>query len=194
MHYVTGETIKLLREKKGFTQRQLADQLCVSDKAISKWENKRGLPDIALLEPLATTLGVSVEELLSGECIINNNPSANMLRTNFYVCPVCGNVIHTVGEAVVICCGITLPVQEADIPEESHSIKVERMENEYYITVMHPMTKEHYISFLAYATSDRILIKKLYPEQSAEAYYPVSGGGIVYAFCNRHGLFKVRTH
>ena len=80
-HYVTGSTIKALREKKNYTQKQLADRLAVSDKTISKWETAKGLPDITLLEPLAKELGVSVAELLSGECITNRNRAGNMLRT-----------------------------------------------------------------------------------------------------------------
>ena len=61
-HYVTGGAIKALREKKGLTQAQLGEILTVSDKAVSKWETGRGLPDISLLEPLALALGVSVPE------------------------------------------------------------------------------------------------------------------------------------
>ena len=108
-HYVTGNTIKALREKKKYTQKQLADRLAVSDKTVSKWETQKGLPDISLLEPLAKELGVSVAELLSGECITNRNRAGNMLRTKFYVCPVCGNVIHATGEGAFSCCGIGLP-------------------------------------------------------------------------------------
>ena len=57
--YVTGITIKNLREKKGLTQTELADILGVSSKAISKWETAKGLPDISLIEPLANALSVS---------------------------------------------------------------------------------------------------------------------------------------
>lgn len=64
--YLTGNTIRTLREKKGCTQRELAATLGVTDKAVSKWETGKGLPDIALIEPLAKALGVSVAELLSG--------------------------------------------------------------------------------------------------------------------------------
>ena len=64
--YVTGSTIKALREKKKLTQKQLAELLAVSDKTISKWETQKGLPDITLINPLAETLGVSIGELLSG--------------------------------------------------------------------------------------------------------------------------------
>lgn len=188
--YVTGTTIKFLREKKGYTQRQLADLLTVSDKAVSKWENQRGLPDVSLLEPLAKALGVSVAELLSGEQITNSNRAGNMLRTCFYVCPVCGNVIHSLGEGSFTCCGITLPVQEAEESDEPHLLQLQQIENEYYITLNHPMEKDHYISFLALISPDQIQFKKLYPEQSPEARFAITGSGVLYAYCNQHGLFR----
>lgn len=190
--YVTGNTIKTLREKKGLTQKQLADILIVSDKTVSKWETGKGLPDISLIESLAKALGVSLAELLSGECVINRNRSANMLRTKFYVCPICGNVIHSIGEGVFSCCGVTLPVQEAEESDEEHAIHVEKIENEYYVTMDHPMTKTHFISFFAYITWDRVQMVKLYPEQDAQARFPMSGRGVIYAYCNQHGLFKTK--
>ena len=190
--YVTGNTIKELREKKGFTQKQLAELINVSDKAVSKWETGKGLPDISLIEPLARNLGVSVAELLSGEYITNHNRSGNMQRTKFYICPVCGNVIHSTGEGAFSCCGIKLPVQEAEETDDEHAINVERVENDYYVTVEHPMTKTHFISFFAYITCDRVQLIKLYPEQDAQARFPMTGRGVIYAYCNQHGLFKVR--
>ena len=107
--YVTGATIKQLREAEYLTQAELAEKIGVSSKTISKWETAKGLPDVTLLQPLAQALGISVIELMNGEHIINKNISANMLRCKFYVCPICGNIIHSVGDAVVSCCGITLP-------------------------------------------------------------------------------------
>ncbi len=190
-NYVTGSMIKSLREKRGYTQKQLAELLNVSDKAVSKWETQKGLPDISLLEPLAKTLGISIAELLSGEYVINKNRSGNMLRTTFYVCPVCGNVINSIGEGSFSCCGITLPMQEAEAQDEAHSFGVERIENDYYVTMHHTMTKSHYISFFAYITPDRVQIVKLYPEQNPEARFFIYGKGILYAYCNKHGLFKL---
>ena len=73
--YITGQTIKNLREKKGFTQAELADKLGVSGKAISKWETAKGLPDITLIEPLAKALSVSVMELMTGNAVVNKNIS-----------------------------------------------------------------------------------------------------------------------
>ena len=188
--YVTGITVKALREAKRLTQAELAGLVGVTSKAVSKWETAKGLPDITLIEPLAMALGVSVAELMSGERIINNNKSSNMLRTRFYVCPVCGNVIHCTGETAVSCCGITLPALEADDIDENHKIVIEKVEDEHCITVAHSMTKEHYISFIAFITCDRIQYVKLYPEGNAETRLHLRGSGYLYIYCNRHGLMK----
>ena len=188
--YVTGATIKALRERRGLTQAELAEELSVSSKTVSKWETGKGLPDISLLQPLSQALGISVIELMNGEHIINKNMSANMLRCKFYICPVCGNVIHSFGDAVVSCCGITLPPQEAEEAEDAHSITVEKVEDEHFITVPHPMTKSHFISFAAYVTSDRLQLVKFYPESNAETRFQLRGRGYLYYYCNRHGLFR----
>lgn len=190
--YITGPTIRTLREKRSLTQAQLADAIGVSDKAVSKWETGRGLPDISLVEPLAAALGVSVIELLSGEPVTNRNTSANVLKSKFYVCPICGNVLTAMGDTVVSCCGVQLPPLEAEDMDESHQITLERVEDELYLTMAHPMTKQHYISFLAYATSDRIHLIKLYPEGNPETRIRLRGHGILYCCCNRHGLYKMR--
>ena len=190
--YVTSAAIRRLREGKKLTQQALADKIGVSCKAVSKWETGRGLPDISLLEPLAQALGVSVMELMSGETVSNRNVSCNMLRTKLYVCPVCGNVIHCAGEALVSCCGITLPPLEAEETDEEHRICVEQVEDEQFLSVRHPMTKEHFISFLAYASADRFQLVKLYPEGNAETRFLLQGRGVLYAFCNRHGLYRRR--
>lgn len=190
--YITGAMIKRLREEKGLTQTELAEKIFVTDKAVSKWETGRGYPDISLVESLAKALGVSVIELLSGENITNKNKAANMSKAEFYVCPVCGNVIQSSGEAVVSCCGITLPPLEAEESDENHAVKIERVEDEYFVSIDHEMTKQHYISFIAAIRQDGIEIKKLYPEQNAEARFKISGTKQIYFYCNRHGLFKKR--
>ena len=188
--YVTGITIKQLRESRNLTQAGLAERIGVSSKTVSKWETGKGLPDITLLQPLAQALGISLIELMNGEHIINKNVSANLLRSKFHVCPVCGNMIHSTGNAVISCCGITLPPLEAEESDRDHGITVETVEDEYFVTVHHPMTKEHFISFLAFVTSDRIQLVKLYPEGNAETRLQLRGMGYLYWFCNRHGLFR----
>ena len=194
-NYVTGALIRRLREKNNLTQQQLAKRLSVSDKAVSKWETGRGYPDISLIEQLSSALGVSVIELLSGESVVNANRSFNMLRVKLYVCPVCGNVIMSTGGAVISCCGITLPPLEAEDEDAEHSMTVERVEDEYYVTVPHEMTKTHYISLIAAVRDDGLEIKKLYPEGPCEARFKVALTKYLCFYCNRHGLYKktVRT-
>lgn len=191
-NYITGTTIKRLREAKGLTQNELALQLGVSNKAVSKWETAKGLPDITLIEPLANALSVSVMELMSGQTVINKNISANVLRSKFYTCPVCNNIIRSMGDAIISCCGITLPPLEAEEVDTDHGINIEKVEDEIFVTVNHDMTKQHHISFMAYLTIDRVQFVKLYPEGNAETRFNPRGSGYLYIYCNKHGLMKKR--
>ena len=188
--YVTGSTIRQLRESRNLTQAELAEKIGVSSKTVSKWETARGLPDISLLQPLAQALGISVIELMNGQHIINKNVSANMLRSQFYVCPLCGNAMHALGNTVVSCCGITLPALEAEEAEGDHGFTVEHVEDEQFISLHHPMTKGHFISFVAFVSSDRLQMVKLYPEGDAQTRLQLRGMGYLYSYCNRHGLFR----
>ena len=190
--YVTGAVIKELREKNNLTQAELAEQLRVSDKTISKWETGKGYPDVSLLEPIAKVFGVSITELISGNAVNNVNISANMLRSKFYVCPVCGNAIHSMGEAVIHCHGITLTPCQPEETDEHHMIFIERVEDEYFIRIEHDMTKRHYISFIAGLSSDKIQLIKLYPEGNAEGRIKINGVRKLFFYCNRDGLFSVK--
>lgn len=187
--YITGAVIKELREKNNLTQAELSEKLNVSDKTVSKWETAKGYPDISLLEPIAKVFGVSVTELLSGNAISNMNVSANMMRSKFYVCPVCGNIIHCMGETVINCHGIQLLPESAELSDENHKIIIERIEDEYFVQIEHDMSKEHYISFIAAVSSDRLQLVKLYPEGNAETRFKLRGVKRIYIFCNRDGLF-----
>ncbi len=187
--YITGTTIKELREQRKMTQLMLAEILGVSDKTVSKWETAKGYPDITLLEPIADAFGISVPELISGHRIKNVNVSANMMRSLFYVCPVCGNVIHSMGEAVIHCHGVQLLPAEAELTDENHKVFIERVEDEYFVRIEHEMTKTHYISFIAAISSDRCQSVKLYPEGEAEARFKISGVKKIFFYCNRDGLF-----
>ena len=129
-------------------------------------------------------------ELMTGNTVINKNISSNILHSKFYVCPVCHNIIRTVGDAVISCHGITLPSLEAEESDENHQITIEKVEDEHFITVNHDMTKEHYISFIAYLTSDRVQFVKFYPEGNAETRLNFRGSGFLYIYCNKHGLMK----
>lgn len=191
--YVTGAVIKELREKNHMTQAELAEQLSVSDKTISKWETGKGYPDVSLLEPIAKAFGISITELISGNAVNNVNVSANMLRSKFYVCPVCGNVIHSMGEAVIHCHGITLKPCQPEETDEHHMIFVERVEDEYFIRIEHDMTKQHYISFIAGLSSDKIQMIKLYPEGNAEGRIKINGVKKILFYCNKDGLFSMNV-
>lgn len=190
MSYVTEKTIRELREKRKLTQRELAEQINVSDKTVSKWETEKGLPDIGIMEELSRALGVSVAELLTGELRQNENRSANMKKVQFYVCPVCGNIITAVGKGTFSCCGIVLPEAEPEECDEKHELFIEVVDNEYSVTMKHPMSKGHYISFIAYVTPESCEVIKLYPEQDISVRFRRRGHGMLYAYCNRHEMFK----
>jgi DNA-binding XRE family transcriptional regulator/desulfoferrodoxin (superoxide reductase-like protein) len=187
--YVTGAVIRELREKNNMTQLELAERLCVSDKTISKWETAKGYPDISLLDPIAKVFGVSVAELMSGNAINNVNVSANMLRSKFYVCPVCGNSFHCMGEAVIHCHGVQLMPLTAEEVDEAHGISVEVVEDEYFVQIQHDMTKTHYISFIAAMSYDKLQLVKLYPEGNPETRFKISGVKRIYFYCNKDGLY-----
>lgn len=189
--YVTGPTIRVLREKRGLTQKALADQLAVSDKTVSKWETGRGLPDLSLLEPLGAALGVSLPELLNGEQVINRNRAGNPRRGKFYICPVCGNVLFSLGEAAIHCCGVALPPLEAEERDGDHDLRISMWDGAWYVESGHPMDKGHYLTFLAQVTDVGVDLVKLWPQQVPEAHFPRRGPGTLYACCSRHGLFRV---
>lgn len=189
--YVTGAVIKRLREEKNMTQLLLAERLSVSAKTVSKWETAKGYPDITLLESIANALSVSISELLSGNTVTNSNVSANMLRSHFYVCPVCGNIIHSMGETVIQCHGLQLQPEEAEETDENHKIFTEQVEDEYYVQVEHDMSKQHYISFIAAVSVDKMQMVKLYLQGNAEARFKMNGVKKIYFYCNRSGLFSL---
>ena len=91
---------------------------------------------------------------------------------------------------MISCCGIQLPALDAEEPDEAHGVKAERVEDEIYVSADHPMSKDHYLSFIAYMTPDDCEIKALYPEGNGEARFFFRGSGWVYTYCNRHGLFR----
>lgn len=92
---------------------------------------------------------------------------------------------------MINCHGVALSPSEAEEPDESHSIQIERVEDEFYVHIPHEMTKQHYISFIAAASSDRMQIVKLYPEENAEARFKINGVKMLYYYCNRDGLFRM---
>ena len=185
-----GKLIYTLRTEKGMTQKSLAHAMNISDRTISKWERGIGCPDVSLLQELSDVLGVNIENILLGDLEPNEKDGGNMKRIKFYMCPVCGNVITGTGMAEISCCGRKLNPLEARPADLSHRVSAEEVEGDYYITLEHGMEKQHYITFMAYAAWDRVLLIKLYPEQAAQARFPRTHHGMLYICCSSHGLFS----
>lgn len=192
--YVTGTIIKELRERNKMTQLQLADKLGVTDKTISKWETGKGYPDITLLEPIADAFSISVTELISGSTVSNANVSANMLRSKFYVCPCMRQCDPYHGQKLsYIATACSWRPRSPEETDENHKIFIEKVEDEYFVCIDHDMTKKHYISFIAAASSDRMQMVKLYPEGNAEARFKINGVKRIFFYCNKEGLFSINV-
>ncbi len=183
-----GKLIRGLRLEKHMTQRQLAEQMGVTEQAVSKWERGLGAPEVSLLTDLSEILGVNIERILAGDLRPNDSERGDMKRIKFYVCPDCGGVIASMGEAEISCCGRKLKRLTPQQPDAGHRLRSDAIENDYYITMAHEMTRSHYISFIAYVTPDKLLLTRLYPEWDAAIRIPKMYGGALYAYCTRHGL------
>lgn len=184
-----GKLLRDLRSAKGMTQKQVADQLNICAKTVSKWETGHGFPDVSTVTALAEILGVSSDTILSGNLVQNLEEVGNMKKTQFYVCPHCSAMMQGTGECQVVCCGKQLEPLKAVPAEDTHALNIAEVENDYYITFRHEMTKAHFIRFVAYVTFDQVLVARLYPEQDASVRFPKMGGGTFYCCCNQHGLF-----
>ena len=188
----TGNLIASLRKEKGRTQKDVAEKLGISPKTVSKWETGNGFPDISLISDLSAVFSVDVSQLLEGEMPKTKLEACNMKRTKFYVCEKCGSLLTSVGDSEIICCGRKLSPLKAGTPDDAHTLNIEKIEDDYYITFSHPMAKEHYISFVSYVRFDRVLTVKLYHEQGGELRFPQIRGGKMYYYCNNHGLFELK--
>lgn len=185
----SGALIRRLRLGKDMTQSALADRLGVSVQAVSKWERGLGYPDVSLINDLSSILGVDAKGLLCGELSENACDSGNMKRIKFFVCPECGAVFTGTGNAELSCCGRKLEPLKAQKSDNEHTLSIERADGGIYLTFDHAMTKEHHIAFIAYVNCDRVLLVRLYPEQSPEVLLPALYGGRYYFYCTKHGLF-----
>jgi len=186
-----GELLAKLRQERNMTQRQVAEALHVSPQAVSKWETGRGCPDISLLPALSATFGVALGRLLLGDLSPEKTENGNMKRLRFYVCLACGNVLTAAGGGELYCCGRRLEPLTAAEADSDHRVRVQEIEEDWYITFDHPMRKDHFIRFAAYVTVDRVLLVRLYPEQGGELRIPqIRGGGRLYLCCSRDGLMR----
>lgn len=184
-----GHVIVTLRKEKGWTQKELADRLHLSDRTISKWERGAGCPDVSLLTELSALLGANIEEILDGDLNANDFVGGNMKKSNYFVCDVCGNIAFNTGNASVSCCGRKLAPLEAKKASDDHLLNTELIDGELYVSSEHPMSKEHYISFLAFATGDQVLVIKQFPEWALQARIANRKHGMLLSYCTEHGLF-----
>ncbi|MBR4039358.1 MAG: helix-turn-helix domain-containing protein [Clostridia bacterium] len=189
----TGALIRRLRMEKGMTQRQLAQELLVSEQAVSKWERALGCPDTSLLRALADLLDADVCSILSGEMHVSRKDGGNMRRIRFYVCPVCGNVITAAGDARISCCGRALEAMKPAPCDDAHQLRLTPMDGEIHAAFDHSMDKTHFISFIACVGYDRVLLVRLYPEQGGETRLPYLPRCTYYIGCSRDGLFTFRS-
>ena len=188
-----GRLLQRLRGEKNMTQRQVAERLCVSTQAVSRWERGVGCPDVSLLPELAGLFGISIVNLLAGDLYPAKTEVGNMKRVKFYVCPDCGNILTASGGGELHCCGRKLEPMKLQVADEEHLAAVQEMEEDWYVTFSHPMEKDHFFRFAAYVTVDRVLLVRLYPESGGEFRIPqIRGGGKLYLCCSRHGLFEVK--
>lgn len=191
----TGELIKRLRTDKSLTQKQLAELINVSDKAVSKWECGNGCPDVSLLSGLADVLGTDTGVLLSGEMNKNESEKGNMKKLRFYVCRECGNIITATSPADVTCCGKRLTAEEPRRARENEMLKMENIGGEWYVSSDHEMTKEHYISFAAYLSDSKVMMFRQYPEWELQFTMPMCRSGRLVWYCTECGLLyqDIRT-
>lgn len=184
----TGKLIRQLRTQMGLTQKEIAWQLHVSDKAVSKWECGKGCPDLSLLNALSEVFNTNIQVLLSGELNKNESEEGNMKKLKFYVCRECGNIITASTDAQVSCCGSTLTALDPKKAEPGEQLKAEENGYEWYITSSHPMTKEHYISFVAYLSGSSVMIFRQYPEWDISINMPLLRSGRLIWYCSKCGL------
>ena len=185
----TGRLIRQLRTDCGLTQKQLAERINVSDKAVSKWECGSGCPDVSLLTELAEVLGPDVRTLLTGEIDKNESEKGNMKDLRFYVCGECGNIITASSDAQISCCGRALSPLEAKEASETEKLKVTETDGEWYITSNHPMTKEHHIAFVAHLDDSSVTLRRCYPEWDLQLRMPLFRTGRLVWYCTECGLF-----
>ena len=184
-----GQLIYRLRKEKHLTQSQLAEKMSISDKAVSKWERGLGCPELSLLPELSKIFDVDLEKLLSGELNENEILGGNMKKLIFYICPTCGNMITSMVDTNISCCGKKLKAIQAQKASEDEQLSVEIIENDFFITSNHPMTREHYIAFIALLTGDSVMVRKQYPEWDMQVRIPIFAHGKLVWYCTKHGTF-----
>ena len=142
-------------------------------------------------EEAVSFMGALLPTLKRWSAVENRNVAANLKRGCFYVCPTCGNVVWSAGEAVVNCCGNALapltPAKNTGVIDATVDTEAGLMR----VSISHPMTKEDHLLFIAAVSDDLIRIKRLYPEQEAQAEFWMQGPCRLYVYGIGCGLVEV---
>lgn len=122
-------------------------------------------------------------------------------NTVFYKCPICGNVIGLIDGDInhMMCCGRKMELLVAnseDAAVEKHVPVYERVEDEIVVkvgSIEHPMDKDHYIMWVAQVSDNQTTRVRLYPEQGTVVRFKYIPNSTIYAYCNKHGLWKTEV-
>ena len=142
-------------------------------------------------EEAVSFMGALMPTLKRWRNVENNNVSAHAARSVFYVCPTCGNVAWSMGEAVVACCGNTLEPLVARSNDDALAAKLEVTDGCQRVSIEHPMSKDNHLLFVAAVGDDLVRIKRLYPEQEAVAEFPLQGPSAVFVYGADCGLIRL---
>lgn len=183
-----GTLIRRLRMEKGLTQQALAKELNLSAKTISRWETGLGCPDVSLLGALSALLGVDMARMLEGDLRPNESDGGNMKKTKYFVCQDCGSISLSTGNPEISCCGRKIAPLEMKKAAPEEKLKVEIIEDEWFISSDHPMEKENYISFVAFQTGDKVELVKQYPEWNLQLRLKKRGHGQLIWYSTSTGL------
>lgn len=192
--YEAGRLIRSRRMELELTQKALADKMNISDKTVSKWERGLGFPDVNLIAELSEILSLSIESLISGKCSQNEFMEVNMKNSIYHVCRQCGSITVSTGKAEVTCCGEKLDPMEARKAADEQKLSVSPVENEWLVTGDCPMTKEDYVSFAAFFTSETMYMVKLYPEWDLCFRIPGRTSGKLVWYSKKQGLLYQYVH
>ncbi len=188
----TGNLIRSLRIKKRLTQKELAQMICVTDKAVCKWEKGRGCPNITLISQLSKVLEVDIQSILQGYLDKNKKIGENMNHLKFYKCPTCGNLVTSIKSVELSCCGNKLsPVSAQTRSDPEYQPVIQEFDGQYSIKFNHPMTKSDYISQVIVVRYDQIMTVNLYAESEAIITIPQVRGIRLFVITNKSELIAV---
>ena len=183
--------IKKARKEKNLTQKELASLLFVEAKTISKWETGKGFPDLTYVPKLAEILALDLKSLINGEEENKKTDNGNLKRMKIYLCQNCGNLIWSTSSSDISCCRHKLkPVETGNFLEGKVSVEI--VDDEYSVSVDHPMEKENYVKYMIFNKDNIVEIVRLYPEGQASAVFPRFRRGFLYIGDNLGHLVKYR--